>query len=89
MATLVAQMTKDELVKIIETTIEQKFINLFGDLDEEVEIKQVVRDRLLRQKQMVAQGERVLFLANNCPIQSKFALENRFVKCVAPVSACG
>ncbi|HEY83773.1 MAG TPA: hypothetical protein G4N96_01480 [Chloroflexi bacterium] len=58
MATLVAQMTKDELVKIIETTIEQKFINLFGDLDEEVEIKQVVRDRLLRQKQMVAQGER-------------------------------
>ncbi len=58
MATLVAQMTKDELIEIIETIIEQKFLEFFGDLDEEAEIKQVVRDRLLRQKQMVAQGER-------------------------------
>ncbi len=58
MATLVAQMTKDELIEIIETIIEQKFLEFFGDLDEEGEIKQVVRDRLLRQKQMVAQGER-------------------------------
>ncbi len=58
MATLVAQMTKDELIEIIETIIEQKFLEFFGDLDEDGEIKQVVRDRLLRQKQMVAQGER-------------------------------
>ena len=58
MATLVAQMTKDELIEIIESIIDQKFLELFGDLDEDGEIKQVIHDRLLHQKQIVAQGER-------------------------------
>ena len=58
MATTVAQMTKGELKEMIETTIEQKLLELLGDPDEGLPIRKVVRDRLLRQKQAVAQGER-------------------------------
>jgi len=58
MSTLVTQMTKDELIEVIETVIERKLIELFGALDEETELKQAVRNRLLHQKQMVDEGER-------------------------------
>ena len=56
--TKVAQMTKDELREMIETTIEQKLVELFGDPDEGLPLKKQMRDRLLRQKQAVAAGER-------------------------------
>ena len=58
MATKVAQMTKSELQEMIETTVEQKLLELLGDPDEDLHLKKVVRDRLLRQKQAVAAGER-------------------------------
>ena len=58
MATTVAQMTKGELKEMIETTIEQKLLELLGDPDEGLPIRKVVRDRLLRQKRAVAEGER-------------------------------
>lgn len=58
MATTVAQMTKNELREMIETIIEQKLIELLGDPDEGLPIKKSVRDRLLRQKQAIAVGER-------------------------------
>jgi len=58
MATTVAQMTKDELRKMIETTIEQKLLELLGDPDEGLPIRKQIHDRLLRQKQAVAAGER-------------------------------
>jgi hypothetical protein len=51
-------MTKDELREMIETTVEQKLLELLGDPDEGLPIRKSVRDRLLRQKQAVAQGER-------------------------------
>ena len=54
----VAQMTKDELREMIETIIEQKLSELLGDPDEGLPIRKTVRDRLLRQKQAVASGER-------------------------------
>ncbi|MFQ6115153.1 MAG: hypothetical protein ACE5NG_13925 [bacterium] len=54
----VAQMTKDELREMIETTIEQKLLELLGDPDEGLPIRKAIRDRLLRQKQGVASGER-------------------------------
>ncbi|HRV92141.1 MAG TPA: hypothetical protein P5526_08260 [Anaerolineae bacterium] len=57
MTTLVAQMTKEELIQIIESVIERKLLELFDDLDD-TELKQEVRDRLLRQQEKVAQGER-------------------------------
>jgi hypothetical protein len=58
MTTLVAEMTKEELVQVIETVIEQKLMDLFDDLDAGLELKPSVRERLLRQREMVAQGER-------------------------------
>ncbi len=58
MTTLVAQMTKDELVELIETTIEQKLIEILHNLDDEVDLKQAVRERLLHQRQQLLNGER-------------------------------
>ncbi len=58
MATTVAQMTKSELKEMIETLIEQKLVELLGDPDEGLAIRKSVRDRLLRQKRVVAAGER-------------------------------
>jgi len=58
MADTVAQMTKEELREIIETSIEQKLLEILGDPDEGLEIRKAVRDRLWQQKQAVAAGER-------------------------------
>ncbi len=58
MTTTVAQMTKDELVEIVETIVEKKLLELLGDPDEGLPLRKSVRDRLLRQKQAVAAGER-------------------------------
>jgi len=54
----VTQMSKDELKELIETSVEQKLLELLGDPDEGLEIRKSVRDRLLRQKKAVAAGER-------------------------------
>ena len=58
MVSTVAQMTKEELREIIEMSIEQKLIEILGDPDEGLEIRESVRDRLLRQREAVAAGER-------------------------------
>ncbi len=54
----VAQMTKDELREMIETIIEQKLLELVGDPDEGLPLRKTIRNRLLRQKEAVAKGER-------------------------------
>jgi hypothetical protein len=51
-------MTKEELREMIEMSIEQKLLEILGDPDEGLEIRQSVRDRLLRQREAVAAGER-------------------------------
>jgi hypothetical protein len=57
----VAQMTQSEfkemLEAIIEAVVEQKLLEILGDPDEGLEIRQAVQDRLIRQKQAVAGGE--------------------------------
>lgn len=58
MATTMVQMTKDELREMIETVVEQKLLEMLDDPDEGLSIRGSVRDRLLRQKQAVAAGER-------------------------------
>jgi hypothetical protein len=58
MATTVAQMSKDELRELIETSLEQKLLEMFGDPDEGLEIRKSLRDRLVRQQKTVASGER-------------------------------
>ncbi|WP_322802415.1 hypothetical protein [Thermoflexus sp.] len=55
---IVAQMTKEELREMIETIIEEKLLELFGDPDEGLPIRKTIRERLLRQKEAVAKGER-------------------------------
>jgi hypothetical protein len=52
----VAQMTQEELQRMLERTIEQKLLELLGDPDEGLEIRKVPRDRLLRQRQAIAAG---------------------------------
>lgn len=54
----VAQMTKDELIAIMEELIERKLLEIIGDPDEGLEIRESVRERLLRQKAAVDAGER-------------------------------
>ena len=58
MAIAVAQMTKEEFREMIETSIERKLLEILGDPDEGLEIRESVRDRLLRQREAVAAGER-------------------------------
>ena len=58
MTVSVAQMSRDELRKMIEVTLEQKLLELLGDPDEGLEIRESVRERLLRQQKAVAAGER-------------------------------
>lgn len=58
MSDTVAQMSKDELKAMLETTVEQKLLELLGDPDEGLEIRRSVRERLARQKKAVAAGER-------------------------------
>ena len=58
MSSTVAEMTPDELREIIETSIERKLIELFGDPDTGLEIKDSLREQLLRQEKDFEKGER-------------------------------
>ena len=57
-----AQMTQDEfkelIESVVETAVEQKLLEILGDPDEGLETKEAVRQRLMRQRQMVVSGER-------------------------------
>ena len=63
MAATVARMTKHELKEIIESTVEQKLLELLGDPDQGLVLKKRVKDRLLRQRKSVASGQRGKSLA--------------------------
>ena len=58
MTTTVAQMTADELREMIGAVVEQKLIELFGDPDEGLVMTKTLRNRLVRQKKAVTEGER-------------------------------
>lgn len=58
MASTVGEMTTGELKELIEAILDQKLVELLGDPDEGLPIGEDVRERLLRQKQAVAAGER-------------------------------
>jgi hypothetical protein len=57
MSDTVAQMSKEELKEIIAMTVEQKLLELLGDPDEGLEIRESVRARLIQQQKAVAAGE--------------------------------
>jgi len=58
MTTMVAQMTTDELREMIEAAVEEKLLELLGDPDEGLPIRESLRKRLVAQMNRVAAGER-------------------------------
>ena len=58
MALTVAKMTKHELKEIIESTVEQKLLELLGDPDQGLVLRKTLKERLLRQRKTVSSGER-------------------------------
>jgi hypothetical protein len=58
MARIVAEMTADELKRLVGLAVEEKIIELLGDPDEGMVLRESLRKRLLRQKRAVAKGER-------------------------------
>ncbi len=58
MASTVAQMTPVELKALIEDAIEKKLIELLQDPDYGLDLQDSVRERLHRQQEAVAAGER-------------------------------
>ena len=58
MTETVAQMTKDELRKMIEIAVEQKLLEILDDPDRGFVIGETIRDRLAHQQHSVATGER-------------------------------
>lgn len=57
MATSLNDMTKEDLIRLIETVIDRKLVEMF-DTHEDIELKPEVRERLIHQRKLVAQGER-------------------------------
>ncbi len=58
MGTAIPQMTKEELKELIESIVEQKMLELIGDPDEGLSIREDLLKRLKRQKEQVAAGKR-------------------------------
>ena len=58
MARIVAEMTAGELKRLVGLAVEEKLIELLGDPDEGLVLRESLRKRLLQQKRAVAKGER-------------------------------
>lgn len=58
MAGTIAQMTKQELEEMIGNVVEQKLLELLGDPDEGLDLRESLQKRLMEQKQAVAKGLR-------------------------------
>jgi len=58
MSRIVAEMTGEELRELVGAAVEQKIVELLGDPDAGLVLRENVRKRLLRQRQAVAKGER-------------------------------
>jgi len=66
MAKTVADMTATELRQLVSSVVEEKLMELLGDPDEGLVLRESVRKRLLRQKRAVARGERRRGTGNSC-----------------------
>jgi hypothetical protein len=58
MSSTIAHMTKKEFAQMLSTVVEQKLVELFGDPDDGLALKETLRRRLIRQRKAVAKGER-------------------------------
>ena len=58
MPTTIVNMSKAELARMVSTVVEEKLVELFGDPDEGLVLKDGLRKRLVRQRKSIAKGER-------------------------------
>ena len=58
MNTKVSQMTVDELCEVIGAVVEEKLAVLFRDAEDDLELTDELRERFLRQKKKIENGER-------------------------------
>jgi len=58
MSATIAHMTKKEFAQMLSTVVEEKLIELFGNPDDGLVLKETLRRRLTRQGNAVAKGER-------------------------------
>jgi hypothetical protein len=58
MSSKVAELTTDELREIIESSIERKLTEIFGDPDAGLEIRDSLREQLARQEEDFQSGKR-------------------------------
>ncbi len=58
MSKTVAEMSTEELKAMLDELIETKLTEMLGDPDRGLELRQDLRERLERQRDAVAQGER-------------------------------
>ena len=58
MADTIAKMTKEEFREMLDALIEQKLLDVLGDPDEGLEIREAVRERLIRQRDEVSAERR-------------------------------
>jgi hypothetical protein len=58
MGKTVADMTATELRQMVGSVVEEKLMQLLGDPDDGLVLRENVRRRLLRQKREVSSGER-------------------------------
>ena len=58
MSSTVAEMSRDELREIIESSIERKLNEFFSDPDAGLEINESLHKQLLRQEEDFEQGQR-------------------------------
>ena len=58
MPSMVVHMSKKEFAQVVSTAVEQKLVELFGDPDDGLLLKEGLQKRLVRQRKAVAKGER-------------------------------
>ena len=52
------QINEEELRELIERVVEQKLLEWLGDPEEDWPLREEIRERLLRQREAVRQGDR-------------------------------
>lgn len=58
MSNNVGDMSKEELRQMLEAVLDQKLMDFLGDPDEGLELREEIRERLTKQMEAVAAGER-------------------------------
>jgi hypothetical protein len=58
MPSVIVHISKKEFVQLVSTAVEQKLVELFGDPDEGLVLKESLRKRLIGQRKSVAKGDR-------------------------------